>query len=69
MVSSVDGFIAKRDESINWMHSKDTYEKGTEMTREYTAEFIKTIDCYVMGSRTYEHAVKLGWPFGDSNIN
>ena len=35
----------------------------------YTAEFLKTIDCYVMGSRTYEHALQLsksyGWAYGD----
>jgi dihydrofolate reductase len=32
--------------------------------------FLKTIDCYVMGSRTYETALNfeakgLGWPYGD----
>jgi len=32
-------------------------------------EFVKAIDCYVMGSRTYEHALELsksyGWAYGD----
>jgi dihydrofolate reductase len=33
-------------------------------------EFLKTIDCYVMGSRTYETALEfeakgLGWAYGD----
>jgi dihydrofolate reductase len=28
--------------------------------------FVKTIDCYVLGSRTYEHALELGWPYGDT---
>tara|TARA_R110002096_G_scaffold435144_2_gene659499 strand:- start:21 stop:539 length:519 start_codon:yes stop_codon:yes gene_type:complete len=65
MVSSLDGFIAKKDGSVSWMHSKDTYEKGIELTKEYIAEFLKSIDCYVMGSRTYEHAVELGWPYGE----
>ena len=32
---------------------------------EYIAEFLKSIDCYVMGSRTYEHAIELGWPYGE----
>jgi dihydrofolate reductase len=31
--------------------------------------FMKTIDCFVMGSRTYEHALELsknfGWAYGD----
>ena len=40
------------------------------MTPEFVAEFLKTIDCYVMGSRTYETALRfeakgLGWSYGD----
>lgn len=65
MVSSLDGFIAKPDGSVGWMQSTDNYEKGTALTEEYITEFLKSIDCYVMGSRTYEHAVELGWPYGD----
>ncbi|WP_435622897.1 dihydrofolate reductase family protein [Flagellimonas sp.] len=65
MVSSLDGFVAKKDGSVSWMHSKDNYEKGVELTKEYISEFLKSIDCYVMGSRTYEHAVELGWPYGE----
>ncbi|MBE7556907.1 MAG: dihydrofolate reductase [Anaerolineales bacterium] len=67
MVSSLDGFIAKKDGSVSWLESADTYEKG--VTEESAEEFIKTIDCFVMGSRTYEHALELslkfGWPYGD----
>ena len=69
MVSSLDGFIAKKDNSISWFETKDHYEKGVEYSDEQTKEFLKTIDCYVMGARTYEHAVELsksyGWPYGD----
>src|SRR5690349_10351751 len=67
MVSSVDGFIAKPDGSVSWLETSDTYDKGIE--GEDTEEFLKTIDCYVMGSRTYEHALELslkfGWPYGN----
>lgn len=65
MVSSLDGFIAKKDGSVSWMHSNDTYENGIELTKEYIAEFLVSIDCYVMGSKTYEQAVELGWPYGE----
>ncbi|MFC4720967.1 dihydrofolate reductase family protein [Geojedonia litorea] len=65
MVSSLDGFIAKKDGSISWMNSKDNYEKGVELTKEFISEFLKSIDCFVMGSRTYEHAIELGWPYGE----
>ncbi len=65
MVSSLDGFIAKKDGSVSWLESTDSYEKGISLSEEYIAEFIKAIDCYVMGSRTYQHALTLGWPYGD----
>ena len=65
MVSSLDGFIAKKDGSVSWMQSTDTYEKGVTLTHEQITNFINSIDCYVMGSKTYEHALELGWPYGE----
>jgi dihydrofolate reductase len=64
VVSSLDGFIAKKDNSVSWMDSSgDVYEKGAT---DDGAEVIQSIDCYVLGSRTYEHALELGWPYGDT---
>jgi dihydrofolate reductase len=67
MVSSLDGIIAKKDNSVLWFETSDSYEKG--VTEQDTEEFLKTIDCYVMGSRTYEHALELsksyGWAYGN----
>lgn len=67
MVSSLDGFIAKKDNSVSWFETSDYYEKG--VTQQNTEEFLKTIDCYVMGTHTYEHALGLsrsyGWAYGD----
>ena len=67
MVSSLDGFIAKKDNSVSWFETTDYYEKG--VTEQDATEFLKTIDCYVMGARTYEHALELsqsyGWVYGD----
>lgn len=69
MVSSLDGFIAKEDNGVSWFETADHYEKGVEYTEQQTKEFLKTIDCYVMGAKTYEHAVALsknyGWAYGD----
>src|ERR1700733_10786138 len=64
VVSSLDGFIAKKDNSVSWMDSSDVYERG--VTDDSGAEVIQSIDCYVLGSRTYEHALQLGWPYGDT---
>ena len=68
MVSSLDGFVAKNNGSVSWMHTKDTYEKGVELTKEYILEFLQSIDCYVMGSKTFEHAIELGWPYGETPV-
>lgn len=69
MVSSLDGFIAKKDNSITWFETADTYDKGFEISANDMAAFLKKIDCYVMGSHTYELALTLskqyGWPYGD----
>ncbi len=67
IVSSLDGFIAKKDNSVSWFETSDYYEKG--VTGEEAEQFLKTIDCYVMGARTYKHALELsklyGWVYGD----
>ena len=69
MVSSLDGVVAKPDNSVAWFETTDHYEKGVTPTKEEIAEFLKNIDCYVMGSHTYEHALELsksyGWAYGD----
>ena len=65
MVASLDGFIEKKDRDVSWMESSDKYEAGVVLSDEEIQEFMKTLDCYVMGSRTYELALELGWPYGE----
>ena len=70
MAASLDGFIARRDGRVDWLQTSDTFEHGGTMSPEFVAAFLKTIDCYVMGSRTYETALDfeakgLGWSYGD----
>ncbi len=66
-VSSLDGFIARKDNSVSWLETEGSvYERGVSVSEEEVAAFVKTIDCYVLGSRTYEHALELGWPYGDT---
>jgi dihydrofolate reductase len=70
MAASLDGFIARRDGSVGWLETSDEFEGGDTLAPEFVAEFLKTIDCYVMGSRTYETALGfegkgLGWAYGD----
>jgi len=69
MVSSLDGFIAKKDNSVSWLDSPGSvYEAGVSISAQEAATFLKAIDCYVLGSRTYEHALELGWPYGDTPV-
>ena len=68
MVASLDGFIAKEDGDISWMHTNDSYENGKTLTEDDITKFLEGIDCYLMGSKTYEHAVQLGWVYGDTPV-
>ena len=70
MVASLDGFIARKDGRVDWLETADRFENGDTMTPEFVEAFLRTIDCYVMGSRTYETALDfeargLGWSYGD----
>ncbi len=70
MAASLDGFIARKDGRVDWMEVSDEFAGGETMDPEYVEAFLKTIDCYVMGSRTYETALRfegkgLGWAYGD----
>lgn len=73
MAASLDGFIARKDGSVDWMETSDEFTGGDTMDPEFVESFLKTIDCYVMGSRTYETALgfeakDLGWSYGDTPI-
>lgn len=70
MASSLDGYIARNDGGVEWLETADEFPGGEVMDPAYVAEFLKTIDCYVMGSRTYELALSfeargMGWVYGD----
>ena len=70
MAASLDGFIARKDGSVDWMETKDEFPAGDSMDPGFVEAFLKTIDCYVMGSRTYETALNFeakgfGWSYGD----
>jgi dihydrofolate reductase len=70
MAASLDGFIARQDGSVDWLETTDKFLDGDTMDPAFVQAFLATIDCYVMGSRTYETAMRfdakgLGWSYGD----
>jgi len=52
--------------SPGWIALAASTKPEFSISEEEAAAFVKTIDCYVLGSRTYEHALELGWPYGDT---
>lgn len=73
MAASLDGFIARRDGSVDWMETSDAFENGETLAPEFIEQFLKSIDCYLMGSKTYETALGFemkgfGWAYGDKPV-
>jgi len=69
MAASLDGFIARKDGRVDWLETSDEFAGGATLEPGFVVEFLKTIDCYVMGSRTYETALRFeaqgfGWSYG-----
>jgi dihydrofolate reductase len=70
MAASLDGFIARKDGRVDWVETADEFPGGESMDAGVVEQSLETIDCYVMGSRTYETALRfeaqgLGWSYGD----
>ncbi len=73
MAASLDGFIARKDGRVDWLETSDEFAGGDTMDPAFVEAFLKTIDCYVMGSRTYETALRFeaqgfGWAYGDKPV-
>jgi dihydrofolate reductase len=70
MAASLDGFVARKDGRVDWLETSDEFAEGDTLDPGFVEAFLKTIDCYVMGSRTYETALTFeaqgfGWSYGD----
>lgn len=73
MAASLDGFVARPDGQVDWLETEDAFPEGRELTHELVAAFLDSIDCYVMGARTYETALGfekagLGWVYGEKPV-
>ena len=70
MAASLDGFIARKDGRVDWLETSDHFAGGDTLDPGSVEAFLKSIECYVMGSRTYETALRfeaqgLGWSYGN----
>ena len=61
IATSIDGYIARKDNSIDWLESLDN---PNQIDHGYGA-FYETIDTVVMGRKTYEEVLGFGvdWPY------
>ena len=57
MVASLDSFIARTDGGVDWLETEDEFPEGETLSPELIQSVLDTIDCYVMGSKTYEVAL------------
>ena len=73
MAASLDGFVARRDGRVDWLETSDEFADGDTLDPAFVETFLKAIDCYVMGSRTYQTALNFeakgfGWSYGDKPV-
>lgn len=74
IATSVDGFIAKPDGSVDWLHSAGNQEADmTEIGDLGFSDFLSTVDCMIMGRKCMEAISSFNlseeqWPYGDLKI-
>ena len=54
MVASLDGFIARKDGSVDWLETSDEFVGGETMGPGIVEAFLKTIDLSIVKSPSYE---------------
>ncbi len=64
IAASLDGFIARKNGDISWLHPFEN--KGEDYGYD---KFYKNVGALIMGSKTYRQALMFGeWPFGDTPV-
>lgn len=63
IATSLDGFIARPDGSIDWLNTGESEEPGEDYGYQ---KFFDSVDCLVMGRNTYELVRGFdAWPYGE----
>lgn len=69
IATSTDGFIAREDGDIDWLHNSGHGE--VEIGEDFGYEaFISTIDAMLIGRNSYEKVLSFGgeWPYGETPV-
>lgn len=66
IATSLDGFIAREDGDIDWLHSAG----GSDEKEDYGyADFMASVDALIMGRNTFETALGFGaWPYTGKRV-
>lgn len=69
IATSLDGFIAREDGDIEWLHNSGHGEVDKVADFGYE-KFMSTVDALVMGRKTYEKVFSFGgdWPYGKNPV-
>ena len=69
IATSLDGFIARKDGDIEWLHNSGHGEADKGEDFGY-ADFMGTVDALVMGRHSYEKVLSFGgdWPYGKTPV-
>lgn len=66
MARSLDGFIARPDGDVDWLHAGEPLPDGDDAGY---AAFFATVDVMVMGRGTFEKVLTFDpWPYGDTPV-
>ena len=75
IATSLDGFIAREDGSLDWLEGSGEEVNDKDKSAESRGEdygykdFMDSVDALVMGRNTYEKVLSLGgWAYGDKPV-
>lgn len=67
IATSLDGFIARLDGSIDWLNQANATVPNDEDCGYES--FMATVDVIIMGRNTFEQVLSFGeWPYGDTKV-
>ncbi|QFU23187.1 dihydrofolate reductase family protein [Shewanella eurypsychrophilus] len=74
IATSVDGFIAKNDGNVDWLHTAGNLEADMgEHADMGMTEYMASVDCMIIGRKCMEMISSMNltaeqWPYGDTRI-
>ena len=73
IATSVDGFIAKKDGSVDWLHTAGNLDAQMGDEDMGFNAFMDSVDCMIMGRKCMQTIANMNltaeqWPYGDTRI-